>query len=138
MLRQSPGKRGSGMASGSLTLAIIGKRTKSGKSSGTSRGAAARLPTCSEALIKLAAAGVKVRERRENGVRTHCRRAGELFAAVAGQGGCPSLGLDLQLWAERAREWARNPPQDPGPPDAPVSRVFAFPIESAQTDSAAL
>jgi hypothetical protein len=90
------------------------------------------------ALIKLAAAGVKVRERRENGVRTHCHRAGELFAAVAGQGGCPSIGLDLQLWAERAREWARNPPQDPGPPDAAVSRVFAFPLEPPQTDTAAL
>jgi hypothetical protein len=82
-----------------------------------------------KALIKLAAAGVKVRERRENGVRTHCRRAAALFAAAAGQGGPHSLGLDLHFWAERSREWAENPPRDPGPPDAPVTQVFPFQLE---------
>ncbi len=41
-------------------------------------------------LIKLAAAGVKVREGREPGVRTHARRAAECFAAARRQRWCPS------------------------------------------------
>ena len=77
-------------------------------------------------LIKLAAAGVKVRERQEHGVRTHARRAAECFAAARDQGGAPRAGLDLDLWIERARTIAENPPADPGPRDAPVTRVFAF------------
>lgn len=81
-----------------------------------------------KALIKLAAAGVKVREGRENGVRTHCRRASELFSSSARQGGAQQLGLNLDLWAERSRDWSENPPRDPGPTGAPVSRVFADPI----------
>jgi uncharacterized protein len=80
-------------------------------------------------LIKLAAAGVKVREGRENGVRTHCRRAAESFTTAAGQGGPCQLGLDLELWANRASLLAENPPQDPGPAGAAVTRVFAFVID---------
>jgi hypothetical protein len=79
-------------------------------------------------LIKLAAAGIKVRERREAGVRTHARRAAECFAAARRQGGVHQLGLDLDLWIGRAGAIAENPPADPGPPDAPVTRVFAFRI----------
>jgi hypothetical protein len=79
-------------------------------------------------LIKLAAAGIKVRERREDGVRTHARRAAECFASARQQGGAHQLGLDLDLWIERARAIAENPPADPGPLDAPVTRVFAFRI----------
>jgi uncharacterized protein len=81
-------------------------------------------------LIKLAAAGIKVRERREPGVRTHARRAAECFAAARRQGGVHQLGLDLDLWIDRARAIAETPPGDPGPPDAPVTRVFAFRINS--------
>src|SRR5262249_21333672 len=84
-----------------------------------------------KALIKLAAAGVKVREGRENGVRTHGRRAAILFAAV-GQGGGSRLGLDLNFLAERSRESAENPPRDTAPPGAPVSRVFMFEIKCEQ------
>jgi uncharacterized protein len=80
-------------------------------------------------LIKLAAAGIKVRERREPGVRTHARRAAECFGAARRQGGVHQLGLDLDLWIERARAIAESPPADPGPPDAPVTRVFAFQID---------
>jgi len=82
-----------------------------------------------KALIKLAAAGVKVREGHEHGVRTHSRRAAELFARAAAQGGRHELGLDLELWAERATEIAESPPRDPGPASAAVLKVFAFRIE---------
>ena len=81
------------------------------------------------ALIKFAAAGVKVREGRPGGVRTHCHRAAVLFASAAGQGGARQLGLDLEYLAERARASAENPPGDPGTADAPVTRVFDFRIE---------
>jgi predicted metal-dependent hydrolase len=80
-------------------------------------------------LIKLAAAGVKAREGRENGVRTHCRRAAESFASAASQGGAGRLGLNLDLLASRACQMAEHPPLDPGPPRAAVTRVFAFKIE---------
>ncbi len=80
-------------------------------------------------LIKLAAAGIKVRERREPGVRTHARRAAECFASARRQGGVHQLGLDLDVWIERARSIAENPPVDPGPPDSPVTCVFAFRID---------
>ena len=79
-----------------------------------------------KALIKLAAAGVKVREGREHGVRTHCRRAARVVRLGGRAGGRRQLGLDLDLWAERCRELAENPPRDPGPAGAPVTRVFAF------------
>jgi hypothetical protein len=77
-------------------------------------------------LIKLAAAGIKVRERREAGVRTHARRAADCFASARRQGGVHQLGLDLDVWIERALAIAEGPPADPGLPDAPVTRVFAF------------
>ncbi len=88
-----------------------------------------------KALIKLAAAGVKVREGRENGVRTHCRRAALSFAAAAEQGGPRQLGLDLDLWARRSNELAENPPTDHGPAGAPVTRVFDFQIEPESTSA---
>jgi hypothetical protein len=80
-------------------------------------------------LIKLAAAGIKVRERREPGVRTHSRRAAVCFASARRQGGVHQLGLDLDQWIERALAIAESPPTDPGPPDAPVTRVFGFQID---------
>jgi hypothetical protein len=88
-------------------------------------------------LIKLAAAGVKAREGRENGVRTHCRRAAESFATAAEQGGPIQLGLSLEHWVTRALLLAENPPRDSGRLDAAVSRVFAFDIEPDSTMFAA-
>jgi uncharacterized protein len=82
-------------------------------------------------LIKFAAAGVKVRERRESGVRTHCRRAAMSFALAAEQGGRHQLGLDLDVWARRCQLLAEHPPRDPGPADATVTRVFDFRVECA-------
>src|SRR5262245_6153026 len=46
-------------------------------------------------LIKLAAAGVKVRQRQPRGVATHAHRAAALFEAEARQQGGRLLGLDL-------------------------------------------
>jgi hypothetical protein len=86
-----------------------------------------------KALIKLAAAGVKVRERQEHGVRTHARRAADLFAAVADRAGRHQFGIDLDLWASHARAIAQEPPQDPGPAGAPVVRVFGVTIEIEST-----
>jgi hypothetical protein len=87
-------------------------------------------------LIKLAAAGIKVRERREPGVRTHARRAADCFASARQQGGVHQLGLDLDVWIERALDLAESPPADPGPRDAPVTRVFAFRIADDARDPA--
>jgi hypothetical protein len=82
-----------------------------------------------KALIKLAAAGVKVREGQEHGVRIHSRRAADLFASARQHGQSHQLGLDLDEWAERCRNIAEAPPRDPGPIGCPVARVFAFEIE---------
>jgi predicted metal-dependent hydrolase len=88
-----------------------------------------------KALIKLAAAGVKVRERQEHGVRTHAARAAEQFGSARNEAGRRQLGLDLDEWIERAGQIARDPPADPGPRDAPVVRVFAFQIEIDRRDA---
>jgi hypothetical protein len=82
-----------------------------------------------KALIKLAAAGVKVREGQEHGVRIHAGRAAALFRAVGRQAGAHQFGLDLQALALRAQEVADDPPRDPGPAGAPAVRVFGFGIE---------
>jgi hypothetical protein len=82
-----------------------------------------------KALIKLAAAGVKVREGQEHGVRVHARRAADLFASARGAGESRLLGLNLDEWAERCRCVAEAPPRDPGPVGCAVARVFAFQIE---------
>jgi hypothetical protein len=64
-----------------------------------------------KALIKLAAAGVKVREGQEHGVRIHSRRAGDLFASARRHGESHQLGLDLDDWAKRCRNIAEAPPR---------------------------
>ena len=81
-----------------------------------------------QALIKLAAAGVKVREGRPGGVRSHALGAALLFEESRRQGGRFQLGLDLQEWTERARAIADHPPSCQGPPEAPVFIAFDFRI----------
>lgn len=76
------------------------------------------------ALIKLAAAGVKVRERQPRGVATHARRASVLLRSLRADGP-RRLGLDLDEWAAFADRIAEGPPADPGPRDARVTIVFA-------------
>ena len=46
-------------------------------------------------LIKLAAAGVKVRQGQPHGIVTHARRAAALFESARAEGGDRRLGLDL-------------------------------------------
>lgn len=74
-------------------------------------------------LIKLAAAGVKVREGQPRGVATHAGRAAELFRSIGGA----LLGLDLDDLAARSDAIAEDPPTDPGG-DAPVT-VFGWVLE---------
>jgi len=81
------------------------------------------------ALIKLAAAGVKVRERQDHGVQTHARRAADLLGSAIARGDGWQLGLDLAGLMERALEVATHPPPDPGPLAARVTCVFPFQIE---------
>jgi hypothetical protein len=84
------------------------------------------IATILRALIKLAAAGVKVRERRPAGVRTHAARAAALFDEARAAAGRFQLGLDLEKCAELAAQVAQHPPEDPQPAGARVSRVFTF------------
>ena len=79
-----------------------------------------------QGLIKLAAAGVKIREGRPRGVCSHAARAALLFEESKRQGGRFRLGLDLNEWIERSRAIAEDPPSDQGPEDAPVFVVFDF------------
>ena len=53
-----------------------------------------------KALIKLAAAGVKVREGHEHGVRVHADRAADLLTSAVSKGVQTCLGLNLLEWAE--------------------------------------
>ncbi len=87
-------------------------------------------------LIKLAAAGIKVRERREPGVRTHARRAAECFASARRQGGTHQLGLDLDVWIERALASPRARPPIPDRPmrPSPASSRSGF-INQAETST---
>ena len=81
-----------------------------------------------KALIKLAAAGVKVRQGQPAGVVTHARRAAVLIDAVREQVGDRWLGLVLEEWAATARRIAADPPRDPRP-GAAVCRVFDVVLE---------
>lgn len=80
-------------------------------------------------LIKLAAAGVKVRERQPGGVVTHARSAAGLFRSAHALTGRNQLGLDLDDLAVTAQQIADDPPTDPGLPGDRVVRVFAFQID---------
>jgi hypothetical protein len=86
------------------------------------RGATAQLL---QGLIKLAAAGVKAREGRIAGVRTHASRAAALFDRARVADGRFQLGLDLQACALHGQVIAANPPVDHDSA-APVKRMFAF------------
>lgn len=55
-------------------------------------------------LIKLAAAGVKVREGVPNGVRTHAKRAEEIFLSLCHNVGSDFMGLNLPWLAGKARD----------------------------------
>jgi hypothetical protein len=75
-------------------------------------------------LIKLAAAGVKVREGRPRGVVHHARAAAALFRRL-GAGQDRYLGLRLEELIRRAEDTAEHPPAC-GHPAAAVEVVFPF------------
>ncbi|HEV2970984.1 MAG TPA: DUF309 domain-containing protein [Pirellulales bacterium] len=83
-------------------------------------------------LIKLAAAGVKVREGRPEGVRRHARRAAELFARVAAHlppEQASYFGLSLPRLIGFATGAAREPPASVAPTGTPVEVVFQFVLQ---------
>jgi len=77
-------------------------------------------------LIKLSAAGVKVRENSIHGVRRHAASAGEVFADVAAEAGsdryCGLLLTALQFAADRAAQLTYKKEMEAGKP----IRVFPF------------
>lgn len=77
-------------------------------------------------LVKLAAAGIKVREDSIHGVRRHAASAGEVFADVAAEADIDSFcGLSftkLQFAADRAAQLVYPDDMEPGRP----LRVFPF------------
>ncbi len=79
-------------------------------------------------LIKLAAAGVKVREGQRHGVETHARRAATCSEAAAREVGPRCFGIELRELARIARGIADRPPSDPSPRGTPVAVVFDFRI----------
>ena len=90
-----------------------------------------------KALIKLAAAGVKVREGQPHGVETHARRAQLLIQGLQQAVGPRWLGLDLEPLEEFARSVADNPVAHSERSNLAVVRVFDFPIQGAGWDSSA-
>lgn len=64
-----------------------------------------------QALIKLAASGVKVRQHQPHGVRTHASRAAQLLAGLAGAFDAPPFGLDLDALRRAADHIAADPPE---------------------------
>ena len=80
-------------------------------------------------LIKLAAAGVKAREGRPQGIARHAARAAELFASVrAAQSEGSYLGLDLDQLISIARRLATVPISPPRS-TAVVEIVFDFELQ---------
>jgi hypothetical protein len=79
-------------------------------------------------LIKLAAAGVKAREGRPDGVRRHARRARELFQQSVPQRQTGQFGLDLAGLRALSEQIDRRAPQCIDTSVQPVLSVFP-PIE---------
>ncbi len=83
-------------------------------------------------LVKLAAAGVKVREKSIHGVRRHAASAGEVFADIAAESGqdvyCGLRLTHLQFAADRAAQLPYVEEVDPGTP----IKVFPYVIEPEQ------
>jgi hypothetical protein len=85
-------------------------------------------------LIKLAAAGVKVRQGRPGGVRSLARRAAGHFAEARFEVGPSLLGLDLDAWTAIALSVAEDPPAEPVVAEGSAVRVFAFELTPRDGD----
>jgi hypothetical protein len=79
-----------------------------------------------QALIKLAAAGVKVRQGQPRGVATHARRAAEALRRIASTSGPRRLGLDLEELTDTATRIADRPPSTDLLPEAPAAPVLGL------------
>ena len=82
-----------------------------------------------KALIKLAAAGVKVREGRTRGVQSHAQRAAELFGQVAdevGPNGAKYMGLNLPELVRNAEAAAQTRVHEASPETVTVAIAFDF------------
>jgi uncharacterized protein len=93
-----------------------------------------------KALIKFAAAGVKAREGRTNGVQRHARRALQLLENVEGQIGSEQptfMGLSLQTLKRYAAELIGNPSAIINTSDDPVIIVMPFAFQ-IKTDDATM
>ena len=77
-------------------------------------------------LIKLAAAGVKVRQGQRHGVVTHATRAGACFAAARREAGRVLLGMDLERLESLSRAIADKPPATSAGLEVSLARVFEF------------
>jgi hypothetical protein len=86
-------------------------------------GRSGRVADFLKGLIKLAAAGVKVREGRQAGVVGHARAAADLFRRAASAGET-ALGLARDEMIRLAEAIADNPPKS-AHPQAPVEVVFS-------------
>jgi uncharacterized protein len=88
-----------------------------------------------KALIKFAAAGVKVREGRIPGVRRHAQRAIELFRIVQAEIANPDFcGFVIEKLIAIAQRIAASPPASTQT-TAPVEIVFDFQLEPQSTTS---
>ena len=85
-------------------------------------------------LIKLAAAGVKVRQGQPHGIVTHARRAASLFEMALAEGGDRRLGLDLLEMIENAMGVTHKPPRLPLRPGETVMPVFSFDLKPDEAD----
>jgi hypothetical protein len=79
-------------------------------------------------LIKLAAAGVKVREHRPAGVLTHLSRAAGCLDSAHSGGASEVFGLDLAALADRSRRHLLAPPETDLPTTDPASPVLDLTI----------
>jgi uncharacterized protein len=74
-----------------------------------------------KALIQFAVVGVKIREGRLDGAKTHAARAAELLRPLD-----PVAGFDLAALIRHAEALAAQPPPVPPEPRQPVERVFEW------------
>jgi len=83
-------------------------------------------------LIKLAAAGVKVRQGQPRGVVTHATRAAETIDRARDERGRFFLGLDLDDLVRVARLIAERPVQVIGTLSEPLVIVYSFTLEPSR------
>lgn len=82
-------------------------------------------------LIKLAAAGVKVRQGQRHGVVTHCERAARQFETVIETVGETWLGLDLPGLVAASKHAAADPPTTRMVAGEPAADVLGIQLDPA-------